>query len=294
MTIWIFLWIILSLLIFGIFTWSNYTLILQKRAWKALATRRKLRFRAPRIFNSATVVGKVAGYRFSLFSEEQPTEDIARRRFTSVLMFELQPLPFQGVVATSHMRHFIEMSALPDSIKPEHENWRSNSFITTNNQRLMHAYITEYRLKALMSVMHIKNGMFLYAFDSENAVLRLETVDPLLDYEKLDAMLVKLEKAVKAIAPSPEELKELEHMATIYKPAGGEAAVTHQKDNQSGEDGQDNSQAEDKKTEETPADDKYNEDGVPLTSPFLQKLKQVADRDTELPAQTPKSEKDKD
>lgn len=309
MNIWFVLWFMLSLTLLGIFVWTYYTLIQQKKAWKTFAKRNKLKYKAAHPLRSATVEGKIEGFDFILASEEQITQDVAGRRFTSVMLVELGGLPMQGVIASSHMQGFVNFANLPEKIRDIHEIWNNANFIHTDRRAVMRAYLTETRIKALNSLMKLKNGMVLYVFNQEKGILRLETIDPLLDPDKIETIIKKLFRVVKVVSPRDGEYVHLEkvgeRIAETPEPAFMEtwdAGKETPKKNPDTEQDPDNKTADTaaEKTKPVPqktkrkfidslAQNKNTEPGK-AQNPFLEKLRAKAERNNELPPQDQESD----
>ncbi len=206
---WIFLWILASAFILGVFGWSSVILWQQKQAWAAFARKHKMEYKTLRFLDSATVRGTIGGFRMSLFSDARQTNDMRRERYFSVIEFELgSGLPTGAAIGTGGMKEFIDNLSFPEMVTPEHEKWTGDYIARTRSKTLLKEYLTPLRLDALLSMFGMKNASVLYFFDEIDAILHIETVDPLRDAEKLNRIVNRILAAVKVLAPHAEAAHE--------------------------------------------------------------------------------------
>lgn len=190
---WFLIWVFLAVFITGIFLWSAQILFRQKKTWGDFAKKHKLNARSIALMKSPIVSGDFRGFNIHLYSEEQPTEDQRGRRFRTILQVELPPMPVAGIVASSRSHAFANgLVDLNEVYVPEFPGWDSSLLIKTANVELLKPYLTDERLRALLSLLTIKTFNALYIFDKTAGFLRLETPDPLYDMQKLERLLSKV------------------------------------------------------------------------------------------------------
>ncbi len=198
---WIFLWIILSLFVLGIFGWQSWILWEQKKAWKAFARKNGMEYEPRRSLDSAIVRGTIGGFRMTLFSDSKQTNDIRRERYVSVIEFELgDGMPTGAAIGTSDMKPFIDTLSFTQNLTPDYEKWTGGYVARTRDREALRLYLTQPRLDALVGLFGMNNASVLYFFDELDCVLHIETIDPLRDPEKLDRIINRIVRAVNVLA----------------------------------------------------------------------------------------------
>lgn len=205
MNIWVILWIVLSMTLIGIFIWSNLALYDQKKAWKAFAKKCKLKYYPNGFLKSPMVVKKFDWGNFRLFSEEQYTNDIGRRRFTTVFEVMLPGMPTNGIIASSELATIVSAAQVRDRIKDPPGEWNPKDFIVALDAVALMPYLTSRRMDAIRSLIKIKNSRFLFAFDTNQGVLRLETNNPLLKTDKVIPIYKKFIEKCEILIPTQED-----------------------------------------------------------------------------------------
>ena len=190
---WIFLYIVVAAFILGVFGWSAVILHQQKTAWAAFAKKHGLQYTRGKFMQAASARGVINGIRVSLFSDAQQTKDVRGERYVSVLEFEIGGgMPTGAAIGTPEMNAFIQNLAFTESWQPEYVKWRSDYIVKTRDSAALKSYLTDDRIAALLDVFGMNRVSALFFFDEKDAVLHLETVDPLRDAEKLDRIVARL------------------------------------------------------------------------------------------------------
>lgn len=203
---WIIIWAIFAFLMLGFAAWNMMIMFQQKSAWKQLSEKRKLNYEPTGFMTSPNVHGKLDKAFFSLFSGVQQTEDVRGQRFVTAIEFQMgKGLPTGGALGTKQMKPFIDTLIFSETYEPEIEEWKDDYVLRVRDEEGAQAYLTEERLKALCSVFRMTNATVLFFFDELEAVLRVETSDPLRNAEKLDKIVARLLEVVKTLTPSVEE-----------------------------------------------------------------------------------------
>lgn len=210
---WITIWAIFALLMLGFAGWNMMIMFQQKAAWRALAEKRKLNFEPTGFMSSPNVHGKIDKALFSLFSGVQRTDDVRGERFVTALEFQMgKGLPTGGALGTVQMRPFIDTLIFNETYEPEIEAWQDDFVLRVRDEEGARAYLTDERLKVLCSIFKMKNATVLYFFDEIEAVLRIETSDPLRNAAHLEKIVARLQEAVKILTPSIEEKRRFQSL----------------------------------------------------------------------------------
>mgnify|MGYP006271455179 CR=1 FL=1 len=210
MNILLILWIVLSIILFGLFIWTNIPLIEQKKAWKKFAAKNKLKYYPGGFLKSPFVVGEFDDVSFRLFSEEQYTQDITKRRFTSVLEWIVPGMPTSGIVASKDLSQIVSLANVSERIKNLPGEWDKKDFIVAERSVALMPYLTDERIKTMRDLIKVKNARFLYVFDTSQAVMRIETNDPLLNDGKITPVYRKMRKAVEILKPTDEDFENVD------------------------------------------------------------------------------------
>jgi hypothetical protein len=198
---WIFIWVLFSAFILGVFAWSTAILFQQKRAWQAFATKNGMTYVPGKFLGSPAVTGQRGGYGLSFFTDNQKTADVRGQRFVTVIEAQLKtPMPAPAALSTKEYGEFIGSLNLPDTYEPSMPEWNKSNVIRTRNLEGLKSYLTDERLKTLQSLFSMRNAIVLFFFDEHEAVLRIETADPLRD-------AVHMEKIARRIIDAMDKLK---------------------------------------------------------------------------------------
>ena len=192
MNFWIFVWVVLAVIVLGVFFWSMEILFRQKRAWKALSTKYKMDYESNALLLSPEVSGRIKGYHVNLFAEEQPSEDVRRRQFRTVLMVHIENgFPVSGIAGTPLYKDFIATIKLPHIYQPDYKSWNDKNVIQTKDKEALSAFMAENdRWSALSKLLNIKNADGFFIFDDKEAYFRMETAEPLDDLEFLNKRIL--------------------------------------------------------------------------------------------------------
>lgn len=186
---WILIWILLSVMILGIFAWSLEILFKQKRSWKAFAKKQGLDFIPGPFLQSPGVRGDLSGYEFVMYSEQQPTNDVRGHRFRTVIQLTLPSgMPTAGLVASPGLRDFADQLDLPETVKPDYAGWKKDALIRARDAGALKRYLSDDRLNALSKLIAMRNAELTFIFDQNETYLRIETPDPLHEPDKIRRM----------------------------------------------------------------------------------------------------------
>lgn len=208
MSIWWFLWIILSFVLLGTTVWSLVILFKQKKAWSAYAKRHSLIYTKGTFSGPCEVEGNLDGFKISLFTALQQKEDSRKNRQLTVLQLIL-PKPFVKAFAAGTQEMLPFLNAItplsPHSI--ENSKWDSKAnHIFSKNKEAVDKFLTEERVVTLNNILKLSNSDILIIISDEDGVFRFETTNPLTDLDKIEKLISKLMANIKALRPDEKEI----------------------------------------------------------------------------------------
>lgn len=208
---WVFLWILVSGFILGVFAWSMSILFQQKKAWSGFAKKKKLKYEGGGLNGSPSITGTLEGYKVSYYTEAQMTSDVRGQRYVTVVEFQLGPGMATGAaIASKEYGPFISTINFDTTISPDYPDWNEDYIIRTRDADLAKKYLTAERAKVLSALFSMKNTIGLFFYDELEAVLRIETVDPLRSEDLMEKLTRRLVAACRILAPSETEKSENE------------------------------------------------------------------------------------
>ncbi len=203
---WIFIWFILSAILLGSTFWSFQILTQQKRAWRKFATEKKFAFRPGTLMGPAEMEGMIGDYKFLFFTAERDGADIRSRRYLTAVEISLAEGFVDGaVMGGKEMLPF--MQSLPN-FQPyavEHASWDKDLQAFARNEGALKAYLTPGRLDAITQILKTKNADTLIIFNDREALIRMETVDPVQSADKLDKIAKRVMSLCDRLRITPEE-----------------------------------------------------------------------------------------
>ncbi|MCB9989511.1 MAG: hypothetical protein H6868_09320 [Rhodospirillales bacterium] len=207
---WVFVWLLLSSFLLGIFFWQSQILWQQKKAWSAFAQKNSLQYIPGKFSEAPSVTGKIGRHHISLFSDSRMMEDMRSRRFMTVVEIVLGcKMPAGGVVATFGMKPFVDTLIFHEEIKPEMEGWGAENLVRTDEEKMMKAFLTPERLKVLQSIFSMKGANAIFLFDKEAVAFRIETADPLHNSERIDKIVKQFLRGADKLSVDKEEYAAL-------------------------------------------------------------------------------------
>jgi hypothetical protein len=208
--VWIFLWFVASAFILGVFGWSLVILQQQKRAWAAFAKKHSLAYVPGKLVEAPVIKGAVFGYQVAMFPDVQSSQDQRGQRFVTVMEFDLGAGGVTGaVIASANFATFIAGLAFNDTIDVDFPEWDKTRIIRTRNKTALKEYLTTERLTLLHSIMNMKNSSALYFFDEQNAILHIETSDPIRDAARMEKIIQRITSSLDKLKPTADELARL-------------------------------------------------------------------------------------
>ncbi|MCB9990971.1 MAG: hypothetical protein H6867_06280 [Rhodospirillales bacterium] len=203
---WLVIWCLFAVFIFVFVGWTAVILFQQKKTWANFAKRHKLEYEAGTIMGSPVVSGMLNERRFSLYTGAQQTDDIRGQRFVTIIEFQMgQGMPTGAAIATMEYLGFVDGLVFDESYDPGIPEWKSSYVVRTRDSKNLQAYLTDERLKLLQGLFSMKGASVLLFFDELEAVLRIETSDPLREGAHLDKIIKRLSDAADKLVPSAVE-----------------------------------------------------------------------------------------
>lgn len=215
---WLAIWGCFAAFVVAFVGWTLVVLWQQKKAWSNFAKKHQLKYQPGTLMGSPVVSGELSKWKFSLYSGVQQTEDIRGQRFVSVIEFQLgRGMPTGAALATKEFTSFIEGLIFDRTYKPELAEWDKSYIVRTRSSKGLKAYLTKERQQILHSLFSMKNSTALFFFDEIEAVLRIETTDPLRQEEHLNKIVQRIMIAVERLAPTDAEKKEFRKLQAQEK-----------------------------------------------------------------------------
>ena len=218
---WIFIWFLLSAFVLGVFAWSLRILFQQKSAWKAYAKKMNLNYQdGPTFLSSPVLSGSIGAYGFGLYTEEQRTNDTRGQRFSTILEIALRHgLPVTGAMGTQTMIPLIQTLRMDQSVVPQDKDWDPSWMIRTRHAGMVEKFLTPARIEIIKKIFRMKVLSAFFIFDEQDAVLRIETADPLNDSQRLEKIVKSLILQAEGLIVKAEERALLEGVVRSAPPA---------------------------------------------------------------------------
>ncbi len=210
MSIYLIIWISLSVFLLVFWAWSTAVLFRQKRGWKQFAQKYKIRYRGNNLFDSPDLSGSVDGYKVIAFTSDHSDEDARLgHRLTCIEVSLKTALPVSCAVASGGMVKIVEELSFQYEYRPEIKGWDNSYIARSKDDDLMRAYLTDDRLKALIKLMKIKNSWIILLFSSGQGLLRIDLPDPLDDPKNLEKHIKMMVNTAKILEIGDGELNKM-------------------------------------------------------------------------------------
>ncbi len=222
MSIWFFVWFLLSSVLLFFSGWTFVILYKQKAGWRAFAKKHKLRCTLNKNLSSMEVSGTIDGFGVALFTSEHILPKQRTEQKLSAIEIELQSeMPIEGAIGSANMVPIIQGLDFKNEFTPKHKRWDTSYIVRTDVLAGIDIYLTEERLKVLTSLMAQKLASVILIFKNDTMILRLDTHDPLETVEKVEALVLRLIKAAKIF-----ELEEGEGRRLMMKKEKAERMIS--------------------------------------------------------------------
>jgi len=207
--VWIFIWIIFSLIILGAFFWSLLIQLKQKKAWEAFANKFGLQFIKGTLAGPCAVEGNYDGYDISLFTAEQQNIDSRKNRKVTGLQINAQEGFVDALAAGSpDMRGFIKTLDGVARHKTQGDLGFNKSYILhSRNPSAVDLFLTPERVAVIEKMLGVSNANVILLMDENEGAYRIETSNPLSDLGQLEKMVKTTINRYKKLSVTPGEQK---------------------------------------------------------------------------------------
>lgn len=204
MSLWFFIWLIISVFLLGFLGWTVFIITKQKSVWKQFAAKHKLRFKANTFLDSPEMNGLIDTHAVSLFASEHQTADARYSRKMTALEIQLAAsMPVEGGIASNGLVDIVQDIGFKEEFEPKHKLWKKSFIAKAESKAFLDAYFTKERLDALLSLMKVETFWVILIFRGDTTLLRIDTNDPLDSQKKLAQITSKMVKVAQIL-----ELKE--------------------------------------------------------------------------------------
>jgi hypothetical protein len=202
MSLWVFIWLLLSAALIYFFGWTLWITFQQKRTWKAYAQKHKFRYTSGNFYDPPEMAGMIEAHQVSLFTGEHLLVNDERgrtRKMTAIEVMLNTHAPTAGGAASGGLVNFIKGLEFKHEIKPDHPGWADDYIVLTDSRAVMRAYLTTVRIEALLKIMNIKSAWTILVFREDVALLRFDTTKPLADPKRLNKIIRALVETAKIL-----------------------------------------------------------------------------------------------
>lgn len=211
MSIWFFVWLIISVALLYFSAWTFYILRQQKSGWKKFANEHGLRFELGGFFDAPSLDGVYKKYSVSMFTAQHGDDDVRNTRKLTAIEVEMNStMPMQGAVASGGMIDIVNALGYSNEYKPGHKSWSTSNLIRTDDVAMMKAYLTDARIESISALMKVVNAWVIFIFKENKTLLRIDMANPLQDPKKLSVLLDKMVEVAKVLELTDGEAKGLE------------------------------------------------------------------------------------
>ena len=180
MSIWFFLWLLLSGALLFFMGWNLLILYRQKKAWKVFAAKRKLRYRSTAMMSAPEISGVMNDFTVSMFTGEHMRPDQrSSRKLTAIEVNLTSVMPFEIAIASGGMVDLARELNFKEEIRPDLAGWDKGWVVYTQSRTAAEAYLTPERLQALVGLLKEENAWVIFIARAKTTLLRLDTPLPL-------------------------------------------------------------------------------------------------------------------
>ena len=200
MSIWFFVWLLLSATLLYIMGWTYFILHRQRQAWSAYAKRKHLRYKQNGNLDSPEMNGTIGAYTVSLFTGEHIADDRRNTRKLTAIEVQLSSvMPVEGGIASGGLVDIVREVSFKEEYRPKHERWDKSYIVSADSRGAMEIYLTKERLDVLTDLMAMKSAWTILIFKGDMTLLRIDTPDPLDNRKKLESLIAKVLEAAAAL-----------------------------------------------------------------------------------------------
>lgn len=204
---WILIWVVLSSILIGASLWSLKILLRQKSAWEKYAKEKGFTFKRGTLMGPAEMEGVIGEYRVSFFTAERDGIDVRTRRLVTVMEVSVSDgLIDGGIMGTKETLPFMQSLVKLHPYKIHHPSWdESNMFAFVHNDGAVHAYLEPERIETITQILKTRNADSVIIFNHQEVLIRLETIDPIQETEKIDKVVKRTIALCDRLRITPEQ-----------------------------------------------------------------------------------------
>ncbi|MCK6418783.1 MAG: hypothetical protein L6Q57_07595 [Alphaproteobacteria bacterium] len=193
MTLWLLIWILLSVFLLGFMGWTLYLHLRQTMMWRAFAQANGLRFQMTGWLTPPSVEGVYQTFKISVFTGEHapPNERSTQKRTAIELHIPTLP-PFSGGLASAGMVPVLRNFDWPEMPLPAAFDTSVPMLALSPDAAAYGAYWTPDRIQAINSLVKIPRVWVIYVQRPDTALLRLDTPLPLERPGQLEKYLQRM------------------------------------------------------------------------------------------------------
>ena len=210
LSVYFYIWLFISLFLLGFWGWTLLVVVQQKRAWKAFAEKRQLRFHDQGMFATPMVGGSIDSYGVSLFaSEHSELDERSQRRLTAIELSLQSDFPFACGVASGGMVSVVDAFDIRHEYKPQVKGWDNAYVLRTSDLQMAQNYFSEERMQKVLDLMKIEKAWIILIFFEDRGILRMDTPYPIDNPEELDKLITQMIDAARTLEIGKGETKDL-------------------------------------------------------------------------------------
>jgi hypothetical protein len=118
-----------------------------------------------------------------------------------------------AVLGTQEMLPFMQSLELVHPYQIEGSGWEKGMYCFIKGEEVIKAYFTPERIETFVNLLKTRNADVLIVFHEKQFVVRLETVDPMQDAEKIDKIVARTIGLMDKLRITPEERARLKALA---------------------------------------------------------------------------------
>ncbi|MFP4385591.1 MAG: hypothetical protein ACLFRA_00110 [Alphaproteobacteria bacterium] len=195
MTVYVFIWLSISLFLLVFWVWTLVVVLRQKTAWKVYAEKRKMRFHDTGFFSTP--------------SEHSELDERSQRRLTALEVSLQSDFPFACALGSGGMVSVVNVFDIRHEYKPLIKGWDNSYVLRTSDIGMARAYFTDERLEKLIELMNIEKAWVIMVFVEDRGVLRLDTPYPIDNPKELDRLINQLVSIARLLELRKGEAKDL-------------------------------------------------------------------------------------
>lgn len=195
------IWFLISLTIFGLFLWSTGILESQKKAWKQFAEKHGFQYNQGRKLASAVVNGTEDPYDVRLFSSREQDENARIHSFITIMELSFpNPMNQKGLIATTGYESDIEDVSFLERLNEHPLSKQENLFLLAENAETMQAFLTPKRISAIKDFLRLSKAPKMILFTDDRTVMEFQTVNPLDNLGQIEKLYKRLQNIAGRIA----------------------------------------------------------------------------------------------